>query len=88
MAIDLNLIDKLLADYKKPEDIPRVPKPGSKAISVGAASAANASGSLQTALSKVTRRIRFVRARSLSRRVTSDRVLTFTWTVSLGELGV
>jgi hypothetical protein len=55
---------------------PEVPKPRPLPISVGAASAANASGSLQTALSKVTRRSAPVPARSVSRRVTSDRVLT------------
>ncbi len=41
------------------------------------ASAASASGSLETALSKVTRRSATAHARSLSRRITSDRVLTF-----------
>ena len=55
----------------------RVPKHNSKHISAGAASAANASGSLQTALSKVTRRSAFPHTRNVSRRVTSDRVLTF-----------
>jgi hypothetical protein len=55
----------------------KVPKPTPKHISVAAASAANASGSLQTALSKVTRRSAASYARSVSRPVTSDRVLTF-----------
>ena len=44
---------------------------------IPAASVASASDSLQTALSKVTRRIGPVCARSVSRRVTSDRDLTF-----------
>src|SRR4051812_5379595 len=52
-----------------------VPKHHSK--SIPAASAANASGSLQTALSKVTRRSAAIQTRGVSRRVTSDRVLTF-----------
>src|SRR5215472_15291211 len=41
------------------------------------ASAANASGSLQTALSKVTRHSAIAHTRSVYRRVTSDRDLTF-----------
>jgi hypothetical protein len=42
-----------------------------------AASAADASGPLETALSKLTRRSIAVHTRSLSRRVTSHRVLAF-----------
>src|SRR5438445_5626294 len=46
-------------------------------IPYDAASAASASGFLQTALSKVTRPSAIAHTRGLSRRVTSDRVLTF-----------
>ena len=53
----------------------KVPKHHSKYIR--AASAATASGSLETALSKVTRRSAFVRIPGVSTRVTSDRDLTF-----------
>src|ERR1039458_1758285 len=59
------------------EIAPQVPKHHSKYIPVPAASAANASGSLQTALSKVTRRSKFPQTSGLLRRVTFDRGLTF-----------
>jgi hypothetical protein len=55
----------------------QVPKRHSKCIRRGDASAANASGSLQTALSKVTRQPNFPPISGFLRRVTSDRVLTF-----------
>ncbi len=62
---------------RDPGLVVRVPKPCSKSIRPAAASAANASGSLQTALSKVTRRSAAIQTRGVSRRVTSDRELTF-----------
>src|SRR5438128_1393364 len=49
-------------------------------IPYDAASAANASGFLQTALSKVTRPSAIAHTQNLSRRVTSDRVLTYPGT--------
>jgi hypothetical protein len=54
----------------------QVPKRHSKCIRRADASAANASGSLQTALSKVTRQPNFPPISGSLRRVTSDRVLT------------
>src|SRR6185369_16864421 len=59
------------------ETDPQVPKHHSKYIPAGTASAANASGSLQTALSKVTRWGPSPRPGNSRARATSDRGLTF-----------
>jgi hypothetical protein len=66
-----------------PKDGTEVPKQHSKCIR--AASAATASGSLETALSKLTRRSTVASSSSSLRRVTSDRVLTFRANVRVGD---
>src|SRR5437667_10632626 len=76
MSVDVLRLRNLLATLPFGSQV-FIPHQLTMQIPSDAASAASASGFLQTALSKVTRPSAIAHTQNLSRRVTSDRVLTF-----------